>query len=99
MTAGERLIVSAATRPRLARHVKLRFDDTRRRWILLAPERLSTPSETAIAVLQCCDGGATVHEVAAKLAAEFDAPEAAILDDILPLLQDLADKGYVVAAE
>jgi pyrroloquinoline quinone biosynthesis protein D len=93
----ERLILSAASKPSLARHVKLRMDDTRNRWVLLAPERLLSPSATAVAVLQLCDGVQPVDSIAGKLAAEYNAPKAAILDDILPLLQDLADKGYVAA--
>jgi pyrroloquinoline quinone biosynthesis protein D len=97
MTSRERLILTAASRPALGRHVKLRMDETRKRWVLLAPERLLTPSETAVAVLQLCDGGRSAGDIAAKLAAEFDAPPAAILDDILPVLQDLADKGYITA--
>ena len=97
MTDRQRLMLTAASRPQLARHAKLRFDDTRKRWVLLAPERLLTPSETAVAVLQLCDGARAIDGIAAKLAAEFNAPAAAILDDILPVLQDLADKGYVTA--
>jgi pyrroloquinoline quinone biosynthesis protein D len=97
MTNRQRLILSASSRPQLGRHVKLRMDETRKRWVLLAPERLLTPSDTAVAVLQLCDGGRSIDDIAAKLAAEFDAPPKAIIDDILPVLQDLADKGYIDA--
>ncbi len=92
-----RIVVSADSRPALARSVRLRFDETRKAWILLAPERLLTPSETAVVVLQLCDGAASVDAIAEKLAAEYEAPLATILDDILPLLQELADKGYLIA--
>lgn len=94
---GERrpLMISAASQPALARHVRLRFDETRHAWVLLAPERLLTPSETAVAVLRLCDGCTTVQAIAARLAAEYDAPDQAILADILPMLQEMADKGYV----
>jgi pyrroloquinoline quinone biosynthesis protein D len=98
MTVRQRQILSTASRPALARHVRLRMDDIRKRWVLLAPERLLSPSETAVAVLQLCDGARSVNDIAARLAVEFDAPPSAILDDILPVLQDLADKGYVAAA-
>jgi pyrroloquinoline quinone biosynthesis protein D len=97
MTSRERLVLMPTSRPQLARHAKLRFDDVRQRWLLLAPERLLTPSETAVAVLNLCDGARSIDSMATKLAAEFNAPAAAILDDILPVLQDLADKGYVTA--
>ncbi len=90
-----RLVVTAATTPALARHIRLRMDETRQQWVLLAPERLLTPSETAIAVLKLCNGTRTVTDIAVHLAAEFDAPEADILADILPLLQNLADQSYL----
>jgi pyrroloquinoline quinone biosynthesis protein D len=93
--SGAREFVEAASKPVLVRSVKLRFDETRQVWVLLAPERLLTPSETAVAVLQLCDGVRTVADIAAHLADEFDAPPEAILDDILPLLQDLADRRFL----
>ncbi len=92
-----RLILSGTARPALARHVKLRFDETRKVWVLLAPERLMTPSETAVSVLRLCDGQRSIDEMAATLASEYDAPQQDILADILPVLQDLADKAYVTA--
>jgi pyrroloquinoline quinone biosynthesis protein D len=92
---GGRIAVTAQSIPALARHVKLRHDEMRQRWILLAPERLLTPSETAVAVLQLCDGARSVQDIARLLATEFDAPEDAILNDILPMLQDLADRHFL----
>lgn len=90
-----RVTVAAQSRVSLARHVKLRFDETRKVWVLLAPERLLTPSETAVAVLERCDGARTVADVARLLAAEFDAPEGEILADAVALLQDLADRRFI----
>ena len=92
-----RAIVTPASRPALARHVKLRFDDVRQRWLILAPERLLTPSDTAVAVLKLCDGQTSVDAVAGALASEFEAPQQTILADIIAVLQDLADKGYLKA--
>lgn len=94
-SSAGRAVVGAGSRPRLARHVRLRFDETRKAWVLLAPERLLTPSETAVAVLELCDGARSVGEIARRLAAEFEAPEAEILADVLPLLQDLADRRFL----
>lgn len=93
-TGGRRLIAKS-DKPKLARHAKLRFDEARQTWLLLAPEKILTPSETAVEVLRLCDGVRPVEEIAADLAKEYEAPVAAILADILPMLQDLADKGYV----
>ena len=92
-----RVIVTPTSRPALARHVRLTFDDVRQRWLILAPERLLTPSDTAVAVLKLCDGQRSVDAVASALATEFEAPQHAILADIIPVLQDLADKGYLTA--
>jgi pyrroloquinoline quinone biosynthesis protein D len=92
-----RLIVGLETRPHLPAYLKLRHDAGRDRWILLAPERVLTPDQTAVAVLKLCDGQRTVQEIAASLAAEYAAPVEVISADVLDLLQGLADKGYIKA--
>ncbi|WP_341212813.1 pyrroloquinoline quinone biosynthesis peptide chaperone PqqD [uncultured Limimaricola sp.] len=85
----------AQSRPALPRFVKLRFDRARGIWVLLAPERVLVPDETAVEVLKLCDGVATLGEIAATLARIYDAPEAAILSDICTMLDDLAAKGFL----
>ena len=96
-TSAGRLIVDQQTRPYLPSYLKLRHDEGRGRWVLLAPERILTPDETAVAVLKLCDGKRTVEEIAKALAAEYAAPVEVIQVDIQELLQGLADKGYVRA--
>jgi pyrroloquinoline quinone biosynthesis protein D len=96
-TSAGRLIVDQQTRPYLPSYLKLRHDAGRGRWVLLAPERILTPDETAVAVLKLCDGKRTVEEIAKALAAEYAAPVEVIQVDIQELLQGLADKGYVRA--
>ena len=59
-TSPGRLIVGGETRPFLPAYLKLRHDAGRGRWVLLAPERILTPDETAVAVLKLCDGKITV---------------------------------------
>ena len=73
-------------------HVKFRFDERRRAWILLAPERLLLPDEQAVEVLKLVDGKRSVDALIDELAGQFDAPRAEIAADVLPLLQDLVDK-------
>lgn len=80
---------------RLAPHVTLRFDAVRDAWTLLGPERVFSPSSSAVAVIRACDGRASIAEVAEKLAAEFDAPAAVILKDALGVLDALRAKGYL----
>jgi pyrroloquinoline quinone biosynthesis protein D len=77
--------------------VKLRHDAGRGRWILLAPERVFTPDEAGLAVLQLCNGKRTVMEIARQLATEYDATAEDIAADVIAMLQDLADKGVVKA--
>ena len=90
-----RLMVDRATKPLMPRYLKLRHDAGRDRWVLLAPERILTPDAIAVAVLKLCDGKRTVDDIAANLAAEYSAPADVIAADVVELLQDLADKGYI----
>ncbi|MGC2410269.1 MAG: pyrroloquinoline quinone biosynthesis peptide chaperone PqqD [Methyloceanibacter sp.] len=92
-----RLIVDRATMPYLPAYLKLRHDAGRGRWVLLAPERILTPDQIAVAVLKLCDGKRNVEEIAATLAKEYAAPLEVIRKDVVELLQGLADKGYIKA--
>lgn len=94
--APSRPVLSADSVPRLPRHVRLRHDRVRDRWVILAPERVLVPDDIAVAVLQRIDGTRSVRAIAEDLAAAYDAPAGVILTDILPLLQDLADKAFLL---
>ena len=91
--------VAADTVPRLPRHVKLRHDKARDRWLILVPERVLIPDDTAVAVLSRVDGARTVHDIAEDLARTYEAPVDVILADSVTLLQDLADKGFLAVTE
>ena len=95
---AERLTVAPATRPVLPRHARLRFDKAREIWILLAPERVLLPDPVAVTVLQLCDGNRSVADLAATLADTYAAPVATIAADVTAMLQDLADKGFLIDA-
>lgn len=96
-TPRVRAIVTETTRPSLPRHIKLRHDAGRGRWIILAPERVFNPDEPAVAILKLCDGARSVKDIAGQLARDYNAPEAEILADIISMLQDLSDKGVINA--
>src|SRR3954470_22259 len=99
MTGRSRNItVSEASRPVLPRHAKLKFDQTRQRWVILAPERVLAPDEIAVEVLQLCDGARNVEAIIDQLAAKYAAERAAIAADVIAMLQDLADKGFLTEA-
>jgi pyrroloquinoline quinone biosynthesis protein D len=96
MSARERLIVSGTTVLRFPPHVKFRFDETRSRWIVLAPERLLLPDETSVEILQLVDGKNSLDDIVDALMVKFSAQREEILGDVTALLQDLADKGTLV---
>ncbi|HEU0146859.1 MAG TPA: pyrroloquinoline quinone biosynthesis peptide chaperone PqqD [Bradyrhizobium sp.] len=99
MTGRSRNIrVDEASRPVLPRHAKLKFDQTRQRWVILAPERVLAPDDIAVEVLQLCDGARNVETVIDQLAAKYTAERAAIATDVIAMLQDLADKGFLTEA-
>lgn len=92
---ARRVEIVEATRPVLPRHVKLRHDTTRGRWVLLAPERVLAPDDIAIEVLQLCDGARSVIDLVDELACKYAADKAEISRDVIAMLQDLADKGFL----
>jgi pyrroloquinoline quinone biosynthesis protein D len=98
MAAPRHISVSEASRPVLPRHAKLKFDETRKVWVILAPERILAPDEIAVEVLQLCDGVRSVADMIEHLAAKFAAPRDAIATDVIAMLQDLADKGFLTEA-
>lgn len=93
-----REIITAASRPALPRHIKLRHDAGRGRWILLAPERVFEPDEIAANILKLCDGQKSVEDIVGQLAKDYNAPADQIRGDVIDILQELADKGAVTTA-
>src|SRR3981081_4417385 len=90
--------VSEASRPLLPRHARLKFDETRQRWVILAPERVLAPGEIEVGVLQLCDVVRSVEAMIDQLAAKYAAERDAIAADVIAMLQDLADKGFLTEA-
>jgi pyrroloquinoline quinone biosynthesis protein D len=93
--ASRNISVSEASRPVLPRHARLKFDETREVWVILAPERVLAPDEIAVEVLQLCDGQRSVGDAVDLLVAKYAAPREAIAADVIAMLQDLADKGFL----
>jgi pyrroloquinoline quinone biosynthesis protein D len=88
--------VTGATVPRLARGVKLREDAARGgRWVVMAPERMFVPDETALEVLRLVDGARSVDAIVDDLAARYAASREEIAADVIEMLRDLADKGAI----
>jgi pyrroloquinoline quinone biosynthesis protein D len=98
MAAARHIRVSEQSRPVLPRHAKLKFDETRQVWVILAPERVLAPDEIAVEVLKLCDGERSVGQMVDLLAEKYAAPREAIATDVVAMLQDLADKGFLTEA-
>ncbi len=96
MTVG--LVLASGSVPRLAPHARLRHDAARGVWAVQAPERTFMLDDTAHAILAHCDGATTLDGIVDRLCEAFpDAPRATIATDVGAMLQDLADKGVIVA--
>lgn len=91
----ERSLISPRSVPYLPRGVRLRRDPVRARMVLLAPERVLMPDAISVAILERCDGRAAVDAISRELAEQFDAAADEIQRDVIVLLQDLSDRGYV----
>ena len=90
------MALSDLARPRLARHVRLTFDRTRGRHILLLPETVVVLNGTGADVLERCDGRRTVAEIVAELGARYGTvPD----DEVRRFLTRLAARRCVELAE
>ncbi len=59
-------------RPRLARHVRLRYDPARGQHVLLTPESVTVLNGTGAAILGLCDGQRSVAEIVGELRGRYD---------------------------
>lgn len=95
---SRRIDITERSRPVLARHAKLKFDESRQVWVILVPERVLAPDEIAVEILQLCDGR-NVDQIIDVLAAKYTADRAMIGVDVIAMLKDLADKGFLAEAQ
>ena len=81
--------------PALSRGTKFRFDGVRDAWIVLAPERLFQPDETAVEVLKLVDGRRRFADIIDALCSRFDAPREVVAGDVSGMMEDLAARGVL----
>ncbi len=79
--------------PRFAPGVRLQEDRVRGRWMVMAPERMFLPDETALAVLRLIDGARDEAAILDELARAYAAPPEVIAADVRALLEDLRNRG------
>jgi pyrroloquinoline quinone biosynthesis protein D len=83
-------------RPRLVDGARLQYDDVREEHLLLIPEGAVRLNETAVKVLELCDGQRSLDDIAATLSARYDGADVA--DDVRELLDRLGERGLVLDA-
>ena len=81
--------------PRFPKHVKFRFNKARKEWVILAPERLVKLDPIAVEILQLVDGESSVKNISIELSKKFKAPQETIITDVIEMLQNLSDKGFI----
>ena len=86
---------NTVSKPRLLRGVRLKYDETRSEWLLLAPERVIKVDAIAVEILKRCDGIATIEAIVDDLAQQFSADRGRVGADVRALLADLAAKRMV----
>ena len=90
------LIIKEDVIPRFPKHVKFKYNEPRKEWALLAPEKLVKPDNIAVEILKLVDGMKKVNDISKELSEKFVAPVDVIQKDVMVLLQSLADKGFIV---
>lgn len=96
---SRRIDITEGSQPVLARHAKLKFDEARQVWVILVPERVLAPDEIAVEILQLCDGARNVGQIIDVLAAKYTADRGMIGTDVIAMLRDLAEKGFLAEAQ
>ncbi len=79
-------------RPHLLRGVKLKNDQVRKTWVLLAPERFLRLNAISVDILQRCDGQAALAAIVEDLAKKYSADRAVVERDVRVLLTSLLEK-------
>ena len=94
---SERTIMAESSVPAFPTGVRLKHDEVRSQWVILAPERMFVIDEIGLAIMQHIDGETAVDRIVDQLAEKFQAPREQILGDVIQMLQDFADKGVLEA--
>ncbi|MBV9136949.1 MAG: pyrroloquinoline quinone biosynthesis peptide chaperone PqqD [Hyphomicrobiales bacterium] len=95
MTEEDASSLSGASRPRLPRGVRLKHDDIRNEWLLLAPERVLKTNAIAVEILKRCTGEKSLDAIVDDLASTFTAERSRVDNDVRALLTELATKRLV----
>ncbi len=89
------LKINEDVKPKFPKHVKFRHNKARDEWVVLAPERLVKLDQIAVEILKLVDGKTSVGQISDKLSKNFNAPKETIMTDVIAMLQELSDKGFI----
>jgi pyrroloquinoline quinone biosynthesis protein D len=91
--------LSAASRPRLAAKARLKWDRHAQKHMLLFPERGLVLNASAAAILELCDGNATVDQIARRLAERVGGAAEKIAADVLAFVETMHKRGLVALGD
>ncbi|MFC0065843.1 pyrroloquinoline quinone biosynthesis peptide chaperone PqqD [Umezawaea endophytica] len=79
--------------PRIRPGARVSYDQVRESAVVLFPEGVLVLNETAAAVVDLCDGRATIGDITRRLADDFSGVEPR---DVVELVERLVARGVVV---
>jgi pyrroloquinoline quinone biosynthesis protein D len=91
------MTIAPDSRPRLPRGVRMKRDEARGRWTLLAPERIFEIDDIAAAVIELCDGERDLEAIVDELVRRYGAPKDVVWKDVEAMLADLQSKRVLDA--
>ena len=87
----ERAIVTPESKPLFPKYVRMQFDGVRKRFAVLAPERVYWPDDVSADILKLCDGKRSIAAIASELSQSYSAPVETIQADVLEFIQSWTD--------
>jgi coenzyme PQQ biosynthesis protein PqqD len=84
--------LSEDTVPALPHGVRLKFDDKRGQWVLLAPERMLKLDPVAAEIMKLVDGARTIETMVDDLCSRFETERDQVSSDVGAFLAQLAAK-------
>lgn len=90
-SARTRAVATVTSTPRFPHHVRLTFDEVRRKWVVLAPEKVLWPDDVSVDILKLCDGKRTVGDIVDELAKLYEGDRETIIKDVTEFLQQWSD--------
>lgn len=84
--------LTADSRPHLLKGVKLKNDQVRKTWVLLAPERFLKLNAISVDILRRCDGQAALASIVDELSTAYAADRAVVDRDVRVLISGLVEK-------